>query len=112
MRQILNIKDDEVIVYEITDQYLLECRELKISPENKKLYSDYLKKCDFESILLDQTQCIFSKDWITHFDTIKTDGDRIWSGDLEHYFEKYNFIWPEDHLCKIVDSNYQISKNS
>lgn len=112
MRQIINIKDEEVIIYEITDQYLFECHHSKYASANKELCLNYLNKCEFDSIMLDQTQCIFSKDWITHFETHKTDGNWIWSGDLEYYFEKYNFIWPEDHLDKIMNSNYKISKES
>ncbi|WP_435263821.1 hypothetical protein [Tenacibaculum sp. nBUS_03] len=112
MRKILNIKDDEVILYEITDQYLFDCNKSNIAIEKKKLYLDYLNNCDFESILLDQTECIFSKDLITHFETIKTDGDWLWSGDLEHYFDRFNFFWPEDHLKKIEKSNYKMTKES
>jgi len=112
MRQILNIKDNEVIIYEITDQYLFECNKSNLSIKNKKNYLEYLNNCEFESILLDQTECIFSKKWITHFETIKTDGNWLWSGDLEHYFNRYNFIWPKNHLKKIEKSNYKISNES
>ena len=112
MRQILNIKDNEVIIYEITDQYLFECNKSNLSIKNKKNYLEYLNNCEFESILLDQTECIFSKKLITHFETIKTDGNWLWSGDLEHYFNRYNFIWPKNHLKKIEKSNYKISNES
>ncbi|SEB45876.1 hypothetical protein SAMN04489761_0840 [Tenacibaculum sp. MAR_2009_124] len=112
MRQILNIKDDEVIIYEITDQYLFECHRSNKVVMNKSLYLNYLSICDFEKITLDRTQCIFSQEWITHYGTLKTDGNWLWSTDLEHYFEKYNFKWPKDHLLKITNSNYQMSKKS
>jgi hypothetical protein len=112
MRQIINIKNDEVIIYEITDQYLKECFKLKDNLAGKNLYLTYLKNCEFEDILLDSTKCIFSDEYIMHFLTTKTDGDWLWSADLEHYFEKYNFIWPDEHLKKITNSAYKLSENS
>ena len=112
MRQILHIKENEVIIYEVTDEYLHECKTSKESLPNKKEYLSYLKKTEFDSILLDRTKCIFSGKPITHYLTIKTDGDWLWSGDLEHYFEEHNFSWPKEHLRKIIDSSFELSEKS
>ncbi|GGG15412.1 hypothetical protein GCM10011344_14970 [Dokdonia pacifica] len=112
MREIVHIRESEVVIYEVTNKYLKECWNLKVDLANKDIYLEYLKKCEFENILLDKTQCIFSDKWISHFLTNKSDGDWLWSVDLEHYFEKYNFLWPEAHLKKMRNSNFKLSDNS
>lgn len=112
MSQIIHIKPREVIIYEVTDQYLKECQSLKKEIKNKTLYLQYFENCEYENIVLDKSQCIFSGKWITHNMTKKSDGDWLWTADLEHYFEHYNFLWPEEHQNKIQLSNFELSEDS
>ena len=77
--------------------------------KNKKtdiLIKDYVNDSEKLAVFLDLTKSLFSSDYITHYRTLETDGNFIWSSDLNIYTKDYNFIWPN----KIVNQIYSLSE--
>ncbi len=62
--------------------------------------------------MLDTTECIICNKEIYHDGTLITDGNWVWSSDLNHYFKNHNFIFPKDFLKSIRYKNHETSKIS
>ncbi|MCL9807669.1 hypothetical protein NAT51_19255 [Flavobacterium amniphilum] len=99
-RIIVNLNKTVLNVYVVTDDYLKECFE-HIEPVDRGL-SRYLDESGYFSILLDTNYDIFEKNTISDFRTLRTDGYWIWSADLNYYYEKFGFKWPQEFVafCK------------
>ena len=107
---IIDIKKQPFKLLEVTDSNLKEDTVKNFNIEDKKEIIKYMRKSEYLSILLDCTYCIFTGEVIEHFDTHQTDGKWIWSADIIHYIEKYNFILPIDFLSDIRQNDYKIYK--
>ena len=92
-RLIARINGNKITVYLVSDEYVRDCILLPAVEGNDKIVK-YLKSSFYIAILLDSTKSLFEDRQITSFETYLTDGNWIWSGDLEHYTEKYKFKWP------------------
>lgn len=110
MRILIDIQKEPFKLLELTDNNLKEHNLKNFTIQDKEKIIKYLRKSEYLSILLDCTTCIFTGEIIEHFDTHKTDGKWIWSADIIHYIEKYNFILPFDFLSDIRQNDYKTYK--
>ncbi|CAL2085908.1 protein of unknown function [Tenacibaculum sp. 190524A02b] len=109
LRYIVNIKDRKKYVLnneKLKDKCNIEKNQMK---DNNRLIN-HLEKAEFLNIVLDKSVCIFSGEYINHYQTIRTDGLWVWSSDLLHYTKNYNFQWPKDFV-KHVNSNIGVTNN-
>ncbi len=63
---------------------------------------DFFKESDYISIVIDSTNCLFDETKITHTKTLKTNGDWVWSADIEHYVEFHDFVLPKDFIESVT----------
>jgi len=101
-RFIVNI--DENLILEIDNSELSRCRDLQLEIHEKDKILLFLDSSAYLSQCLDLTPCIFSTKNIEHSQTLRTDGNWIWSGDLFHYTKEYYFQWPIDFVKNAIAS--------
>ncbi|WP_299711557.1 hypothetical protein [uncultured Tenacibaculum sp.] len=98
-----------IVHVESKREYIYDNNKLKQSCypnkdiENKWL-AEYLDKAEYLNIVLDKSPCIFTGDYISHYQTIRTDGFWVWSSDFLHYTKNFNFIWPEDFMIHVKEN--------
>ncbi|PSK93098.1 hypothetical protein [Taibaiella chishuiensis] len=107
-RFLADIQTHEIPLYQITDTYLQACavRETRRDIDLSALQA-YLDKACYIEILLDLGKCIFDNQSITSNETLLTDGNWIWSGDLNHYSLLHHFAWPEAFITSVQKRSYK-----
>lgn len=92
--------------YLVENTYITKCKNQgKVYSSRNKL-DQYLKKCFYLKVLLTETKCIFTRKYIGHYHSWRTDGAWVWSSDLEHYSKDHSFQWPKEFLDHIIRKNY------
>lgn len=109
MRVVAKTHNTEVFVNLISDNYIKECdqKEIKANKESAKLIS-YLGNAYYIIIRLNLTNSLFDGTNIESSHTLLSDGEWIWSADLNHYSEKHSFIWPNGFLESVKAKNYKM----
>jgi|GEM_PF-3705608 len=109
-RIIADIRLNEIKVYIVSDEYIRTCYS-KTKNDVKKNLIEYLNGGAFINILLNSTKSIFNNnDSITSNETLLSDGNWIWSGDLNYYTENYDFKWPKEFFETIKANCYEIEQ--
>lgn len=107
MRIIINLNLSDKLYYFIDESYIERCAIVETLYFDKNKIFEYLKKSKLFIVMLDKTDCVICNKKISHYGTLITDGNWVWSSDLNHYFEKHSFIFPEDFLKSIRDKSYE-----
>lgn len=100
-RFIAKVESDNICIWEVSDEYIIYCKNQINAQETSATLNEKLEQADYPAIHLDRTYSIFDFVAITHFHTIRQLGCWFWSGDLNHYSEQHNFIWPNDFISDI-----------
>ncbi len=108
-RVLVRIRLPEIHVNAVTDEYIKECdrRAPVNSVEQDKLIA-YVNNAHHAAIHLDLTESIFAGERIPHARTLLSDGEWLWSADLNHYTEKHNFVWPEEFIQSVKSKKYKM----
>jgi hypothetical protein len=104
----LIINTQKNILYNISDVHLEKCAQLKITRNDFNKILQYISRPDAIQILLDRTKCILCNTHVSHFETLFTNRIWIWSADLNHYFEKHFFQFPDEFYKYAQLVNYQM----
>lgn len=105
-RFIINIEKEEER-YIVSNRYLERShRSVEMCPE----FNDYVEKADLIKMILDETQCVFSKELISHYETYVSDGEWIWSTDLIHYSKKHGFVWPQSFIDSLRNKEFKLER--
>ncbi len=107
-RFLADIRTHSISLYKINDSYLQACaREQRAQDTDPTALLAYLDNGKYMSILLDRGKYIFDNQSISSNETLLSDGNWIWSADLNHYTGFHHFIWPEAFLASIQNRIYK-----
>ena len=109
---ILNIKKDFLFI--INDSYIKNCyyNKKSLAYFKKKRLLKYVNNAPLLLGFLDLTDCLFSGKDIPSYETLFTDGEWIWSADLNYYSKNFYFEWPNEFIKSIANKCYKLPKLS
>jgi hypothetical protein len=111
IRFIADLRKEEIVVYSISNDFIKKCDSDELFFNSERL-DNYLETAVKICILLDSTKSIFEDISITSNETFLSDGDWIWSGDLNYYSKHHHFLWPEKFLLSVINKSYELKELS
>ena len=93
-RIILQISKKKMFI--ITDSYIKN----NIGMEDK-LVTNYISNCGQYSFFLDKLKSLFSEELIPHYWSLYTDGEWLWSADLNYYVQNFGLKLPNEFVVYI-----------
>lgn len=104
-RIIIDLRQEPCVLYEIENDYIKKYSGKVV--DHKRKIALFMKKATYLSILLDCTRCIFKNNRISHMKTLLTDGNFIWSADLNHYVKHHSLQLPQFFVSYMDSVNYK-----